>query len=529
MTLEDIDSVELIGGGMRVPRVQEEIQKTLGSKLELGLHINSDESMALGAAFHGANISTAFRVRHVGMTDVNPFAIAIGLQYLDDPSYIEEGETEPWQKSATLFKSFGKVGIKKTIAFSQDKDVHCQLNYEDDDILPKGTQLSIAKYNISGISQFASELAQKGLGKPKVALQFELSTSGIPELVRAEATVEETYTVTEEVEVEEEEPPTQEENKKEENVETSEIKEGETSNTTETEDKAPKKKKTKVIEKEKKRTLKRKLDVTKYHTGRIQPYSPAVKAYSKSKLEELAAKDKARIMLEEAKNNFEAFIYHVKNKLSDDEEDLKKVSTDEQREELLQMAIDANDWLDFEGWDADLETYQKKLAELSAPAKAMFHRLSELTLRPQVIAEVRKSLTKVEDLMNKWETTMPQVTEEERAEVLAKVEEVRKWVSDKEDAQAAVNPWDPVVFNSTEVPLQTKSLEKLVAKLGKKPKPKPPVIEKNETAKNETSSEKVDTEGSAEGATEGAATDGATEEAASPEQPNSESHEGEEL
>jgi len=39
-----------------------------------------------------------------------------------------------------LFKSFGKVGIKKTIAFSQDKDVHCQLNYEDDDILPKGTQ-----------------------------------------------------------------------------------------------------------------------------------------------------------------------------------------------------------------------------------------------------------------------------------------------------------------------------------------------------------------------------------------------------
>jgi len=362
-----------------------------------------------------------------------------------------------------------------------------------------------------------------------VALQFELSTSGIPELVRAEATVEETYTVTEEVEVEEEEPPTQEENKKEENVETSEIKEGETSNTTETEDKAPKKKKTKVIEKEKKRTLKRKLDATKYHTGRIQPYSPAVKAYSKSKLEELAAKDKARIMLEEAKNNFEAFIYHVKNKLSDDEEDLKKVSTDEQREELLQMAIDANDWLDFEGWDADLETYQKKLAELSAPAKAMFHRLSELTLRPQVIAEVRKSLTKVEDLMNKWETTMPQVTEEERAEVLAKVEEVRKWISDKEDAQAAVNPWDPVVFNSTEVPLQTKSLEKLVAKLGKKPKPKPPVIEKNETAKNETSSEKVDTEGSAEGATEGAATDGATEEAASPEQPNSESHEGEEL
>jgi hypoxia up-regulated 1 len=140
MTMDDIDAVELIGGGMRVPLVQEEIQKVLGENLVLGLHINSDESMALGAAFHGANISTAFRVRHVGMTDVNPFPVAIALNHLDDPTAIPEGEETPWQKRATLFKSFGKVGIKKTIAFSQEEDVHCELSYDESDILPKGTQ-----------------------------------------------------------------------------------------------------------------------------------------------------------------------------------------------------------------------------------------------------------------------------------------------------------------------------------------------------------------------------------------------------
>jgi hypoxia up-regulated 1 len=81
-TLDEIDGVEMIGGGMRVPKIQDEIRTALGGKLELGMHINSDESMALGAAFHGANVSTAFRVRHVGMTDINPFPISIDLSDL---------------------------------------------------------------------------------------------------------------------------------------------------------------------------------------------------------------------------------------------------------------------------------------------------------------------------------------------------------------------------------------------------------------------------------------------------------------
>lgn len=48
-------------------------------------------------------------------------------------------------------------------------------------------------------------MEEKGLGKPKVSLQFELSTSGMTELIKAEAAVEEIYTVEEEVEVEDDE------------------------------------------------------------------------------------------------------------------------------------------------------------------------------------------------------------------------------------------------------------------------------------------------------------------------------------
>ena len=139
LTMEDITAIELIGGGMRVPKVQAGLSEALGEK-ELGMHINSDESMAMGAAFFGANVSTAFRVRHVGLQDVSPFPIAVSLENL-----VEDGKKakkskgeEEWSKQATIFKANGKTGIKKTIAFTHDKDVHCALDYAEEEAIPTG-------------------------------------------------------------------------------------------------------------------------------------------------------------------------------------------------------------------------------------------------------------------------------------------------------------------------------------------------------------------------------------------------------
>lgn len=224
ITLDELDAVELIGGAMRVPKVQEAISHVLGNgKLELGMHLNSDESMALGAAFHGANVSTSFKVRHVGMADVNAFPVAvdmtdlevgkeekkgggglfgIGKKKSDDVKKTKSvGEEDVWAKHATIFKLGSKLGVKKTIAFSYDKDVHVEVNYEESETLPIGTGLSIEQYDITGIAEFSKEMADKDLGTPKVSLQFELDTSGLTRLVKAEAVVEEVVMVDEEIEV----------------------------------------------------------------------------------------------------------------------------------------------------------------------------------------------------------------------------------------------------------------------------------------------------------------------------------------
>merc|ERR1711862_815243 len=206
LTMENVTDIELIGGGMRVPKIQSELRKAMND-IVLGMHINADESMALGAAFHGANVSTAFRVRHVGLTDVNPFPIAISLQDIVEEEKTgffggkkkDESDEEEWSKHATIFKELGKLGVKKTIAFTHDKDVNCALDYEEK--MPEGTSSPVGRYNITGVKEFAKEMEDKGLGKPKVSLQFELSFSGITRMIKAEAAVEETYMAEEEIEV----------------------------------------------------------------------------------------------------------------------------------------------------------------------------------------------------------------------------------------------------------------------------------------------------------------------------------------
>ena len=59
--------VELLGGGIRVPRIQELLQEKLEKK-ELGVHLNGDEAMCFGSALIATNSSASFKVRTVYLT-----------------------------------------------------------------------------------------------------------------------------------------------------------------------------------------------------------------------------------------------------------------------------------------------------------------------------------------------------------------------------------------------------------------------------------------------------------------------------
>jgi len=585
LTLDDIHEIELVGGGMRVPKIQEVLKEKLGGR-ELGMHINSDESMALGAAFHGANVSTAFRVRHVGMTDVNPFPIGVELADLPKTeeargklaslfglgkkAVVEEekekaSEDEEWTKKATVFKSFGKLGVKKTIAFTHDTDVHCAVRYDEDDLLPIGTEHTIANYEISGIETFAKEMDEKQLGKPKVTMQFELSGSGICTLLRAEAAVEEMVEVEEEqidedamavaeeeqkVQLEKEaaekkaneteaegeaavpveeaatpevpseeetnpDTPTEEETVLKEPTDeaaAAEPKEGEETadkdakqdkeaKKSDKDKKKPTKKKEepkppvlpkiyKTVLVEKKKVHKRALDIHSYYTGALRPMTAALADESRAKLANLNVADDERKKTEGAKNDLEAYIYFVRNKLADDAEHIDPVTTEEEREALVAQSLAAEDWLYDDGYTAGREAFEAKYEGLHAPMAAILVRVAEVTARPAMLAKARGKLTKVGELLEKWQTTKPQVNATEVAGVRVAMAVVETALVEREAAQAEKAGWDVPAYTSQEIPALWKELEKMVTKLNKKPKPLPP---KNETAVNETAVNETET------------------------------------
>lgn len=141
-----------------------------------------------------------------------------------------------------------RLESKKTIAFTHDKNIHCSVNYLDCEMLPPGTEKSLARYKISGVSAMVKELSHLD-SKPKVSLQFELTSSGLMELVKAEAVMEEIVIVQEEVEVDDEDDNAEESDESKEEVadeEEAPVEEEKSSNSSEaskTETKEKKKKK----------------------------------------------------------------------------------------------------------------------------------------------------------------------------------------------------------------------------------------------------------------------------------------------
>merc|ERR1711988_1363224 len=431
----------------------------------------------LGAAFRAANISTAFRVRKVGVQDISVFGVSLKLETLPsksegffgglfggkDDKKSEGGEE--WSKQTAIYPRLSAVPSKaKTVAFNYDKDILCKIEYDEDSKLPEGTSKLLAVYNVTGVAEFAKETESKGLGQPKVHLSFTLDSSGVVSLNKAEATVElppEEPTAEEKTAAKEEEDAAQEESVSGEGEKSTDAnadksgtdqkantdadadtKDGENStdstDSNETDSKTKKKDKKKEKKEKKKKVEKKDTHLRRTLTIEDNPtlisppaWSTDELAESRDKLAALDYEDRQRKAKEAALNELEGYVYKVKNRLMDDEAELSKVSTEEQRTSLSELASATSEWIDDEaGQDTDLTIYKEKLTDIRTPAEAMFKRYSELTDRSAAILKAREQLIGVKTTVGKWTETMPQVTEEEKSKLLDLVEKANKWLDD---------------------------------------------------------------------------------------------------
>jgi hypoxia up-regulated 1 len=547
MTLANVSAVELIGGAVRMPKVKSTLDTFFrAADLELGQHLNGDEAMALGAALRGANLSTAFRVRKVGMVDTSSFSVVLNLadaaEQPEPPSGIlgsvmnmfsdseekdkkatADASAEPtsvWTKHAALFPRRSPVPSKvKTVTFAHDKDIVCRLEYDATDetssLLPPSDSRLIALYNITGIAQFAHDNAAKGIvGTPKVSLSFLLDGSGLVSLSKAEITMElavepEASVITppeEEVAAEvaetaeaeaaeaaaesadaAAEPAAEGADAEAEEAATLTPEEKKAARKEKDREKAAAKKALKKDKKDKDRLLKRALKISYDFSAPSPPqYTNDMVMHSRSRLIRLDDIDRSRRAQEAALNSLEGYMLAVKNRLLDEADELSAVSTEESRAAVAALCDEVEEWLYGDGRDATVSVYKDKEKEVKTMAEPIFRRFTEMAARPEAVTRAKKQIEGIRKRVAKWADTMPQITGNETDKMRDLVDKAEAWIDEKEVEQSKKTPFDEPEFLSSDVASQMKPVATLLDRLLKKPKPVPPKVSANATNVNST-------------------------------------------
>jgi heat shock 70kDa protein 4 len=141
LSKDDIDVVEIVGGGSRVPAVKERIQAFFGKPLSYTL--NADEAIARGAAFSCAILSPIFKVRDFSVQDIISYPIEFAWEKAPD---IPDEDT-----SLVVFNRGGALPSTKILTFYRKQAFDLEARYCKPQDLPGKIQPWIGRFSVKGV------------------------------------------------------------------------------------------------------------------------------------------------------------------------------------------------------------------------------------------------------------------------------------------------------------------------------------------------------------------------------------------
>jgi heat shock 70kDa protein 4 len=267
LTKEDVDFVELVGGCTRVPALKERIQAFFGKPLSFTL--NQDEAIARGCAFSCAILSPVFKVRDFAVQDICTYPIEF--------SWEKDADIPDEDTSLTVFNKGNVLPSTKILTFYRKQAFDLEARYAKPEDLPGKMSPFIGRFSVKGVK--ADPKTEFMICK----LKARVNIHGI-------LNVESGYYV-EDQEVEEE------------------IKDEE-GDAMETDDKKDDKPKTRKV---KKQVRKGDLPIVAGTTSLDEPAKNA----AAEKEANMVMEDKLVADTEEKKNELEAYIYDMRNKVDD--------------------------------------------------------------------------------------------------------------------------------------------------------------------------------------------------------------------
>jgi len=470
MTMENIDQVILVGGGTRVPRVQEILTEFVGK--ELGKSLNTDESAAMGAVYRSADISTGFKVKKFLTKDAVVFPIDVDFTREIES---DEANVEPNMKKVrrTLFSRMNPYPQKKIMTFNKHvKDFTFNVNYADLDYLGELEVANLGSQNITSVLVKGVKGALEGnvgdnIETKGVKAHFQLDDSGILTCSHVESVFEKTVSPEEQEKKEKEWKEATEgidwsklgdniksffgsEDKKEEDIAGEEKdkkkeekvtdskekqeskKDGKETKDTKKEEKESKKEKSNEPKKPKIETVKVDLEIDGSRND-LELLDGECLDKSKAKLDALNQADLDRLAVETALNELQSFSFDLTDKIEEDE--FQAASTGEERDTVVSECGKVSEWLDDEaGMFTPVEEFNTKLKvlkDLSAPIMA---RVREHKERPDALEMLRQTINSSNTFLEKSKEYLIKPKPKVESVVEPKVEEADEPTGEAKDA-----------------------------------------------------------------------------------------------
>ncbi|XP_050688436.1 heat shock 70 kDa protein 4-like isoform X2 [Eriocheir sinensis] len=446
LKLDDISSVEVVGGSTRIPAIKHLIEKVF--KKAPSTTLNQDEAVARGCALQCAMLSPAFKVREFSITDVQPYSIQLVWQ--DESG--QEADMEVFPKNH-------QVPFSKMLTFFRREPFTLQAQYMSPATFPDPI---IGHYTIENVGPGPEGESQK------VKVKVRINLHGLFTVASA--------SLTEKKETIEEPPETMETEEKTDKAPANDGPNGtqEAPSENQTPPEEGTQQENENVEKKGKKCLK---------TVEL-PVKEVVKAHNATQLNNLVEREAQMVQADKlenerinAKNAVEEYVYEIRGKIH---EELEQFISEADRDKLSLQLEDTENWLYEEGEDCKKQIYLDKLAELKKQGEPIKTRKRERETLPRAF----ESLSGTIQLARKAVDQFKQGEEKYNHLDAAQVEKVEKAVVEKQDwidkhlglvSSTALHADLPIT--ASQVMSEKGSFDALVIPIMNKPKPKPKVEE----------------------------------------------------
>lgn len=426
---ENIKRVEIIGGAVRVPKVQEILKEKF--KLPLSMTINGDEGPAYGAAFIAANATTGLKMKKIYMQDGPNYKVDLAIDFPEEPT-LEAKRTE-------LFAFKTNYGTKRKISIKGLKTgALVKLT------VPHPGDYEVV-YNVTGVGKGLEKYADRNITEWKAIFHFQLDPLGIPKLSSAELALRETTF---------------------ENKTSNVTKVNETDGTNYTESV------TESVPKVTNLTFRLTVEVVSQSYLGLHERKAQFEE-SKTLLKRIRTREEERLRMAEMKNKLESYVYRLKSEASDPDD--RKYLNETEAERFMAKSQEIDNFL-FEGEVANITKENVEILTMEAEdlAQILHFRKVEARERPRVLELWQTFLTNCTEAIGKLKEERPWTPEEKLTELTEAVTAAKDTIADlaKQQAEAPLNA-DPVL-KTADISAKVKDLTNKINKVGRIPKPKEP-------------------------------------------------------